>query len=197
MQRIAGTFADFKLIKGRKVAQIVVEIPIEQADAIVAALGGLPNPAVERWVAMAPVNMEAARAASSETAEQRSNHSAQGEADSLRVSEGSRPASASPASERKQLSVASKIALTCRQPTFQAFLRQEPGLLGTLWCDARNQAFDNGVDEAAAQPHALAEAAVKKFCGVSRKRDIAERPHAVERWDMVLASYEHWQRRAA
>lgn len=50
---IRGTFADFRLIKGRKVAQLVVEIPIEEADAALATLGGLPQPAAERWVALA------------------------------------------------------------------------------------------------------------------------------------------------
>jgi len=48
-----GTFADFRLIKGRKCAQIVIEVPIEQADQALAALGGLPQPATEAWVAIA------------------------------------------------------------------------------------------------------------------------------------------------
>jgi hypothetical protein len=48
-----GTFADFRLIKGRKCAQIVVEVPIEQADQALSALGGLPQPATEAWVAIA------------------------------------------------------------------------------------------------------------------------------------------------
>jgi hypothetical protein len=48
-----GTFADFRLIKGRKTAQIIIEVPIEQADQALAALGGLPQPATEAWVAIA------------------------------------------------------------------------------------------------------------------------------------------------
>jgi predicted metalloenzyme YecM len=48
-----GTFADFRLIKGRKVCQIVIEVPIEQANQALAALGGLPQPATEAWVAIA------------------------------------------------------------------------------------------------------------------------------------------------
>lgn len=55
-----GTFADFKLIKTRKVAQLVVEIPIEEADAALAALGGLPRSDVDRWVAVARLDMAAA-----------------------------------------------------------------------------------------------------------------------------------------
>jgi len=53
---IRGTFADFRLIKGRKVAQLVVELPIEEADAALATLGGLPQPHTERWVALARLN---------------------------------------------------------------------------------------------------------------------------------------------
>jgi hypothetical protein len=48
-----GTFSDFRLIKGRKVCQIVIEVPIEQADQALVALGGLPQPATEAWVAIA------------------------------------------------------------------------------------------------------------------------------------------------
>ena len=49
----SATFSDFRLVKGRKVAQIVLECPLEQADAALAVLGGVPNPASERWVAVA------------------------------------------------------------------------------------------------------------------------------------------------
>lgn len=52
---IAGVFSDFKLIKTRSCAQIVIEVPIEQADEALVQLGGLPQPAKERWVAVAPL----------------------------------------------------------------------------------------------------------------------------------------------
>lgn len=55
MTAICASFADFKLIKGRKVCQLVCEVPLEQADAALAALGGLPNPHAERWVGIAPL----------------------------------------------------------------------------------------------------------------------------------------------
>jgi hypothetical protein len=47
-----GTYSDIKLVRGRKVAQVVVEIPIEAATAFVAAFG-MPDPAEETWVALA------------------------------------------------------------------------------------------------------------------------------------------------
>jgi hypothetical protein len=53
---IQGTFAEVKFIKTRKVCQIVIELPIEQADAALSALGGVPRPDAERWVAVAQLD---------------------------------------------------------------------------------------------------------------------------------------------
>jgi hypothetical protein len=53
---IQATFSDFRLVKGRKVAQLVLEIPLEQADAALSTLGGIPQPQSERWVAIARLN---------------------------------------------------------------------------------------------------------------------------------------------
>lgn len=41
---ISATFSDFRLVKGRKVAQLVFEVPLESADAALETLGGLPRP---------------------------------------------------------------------------------------------------------------------------------------------------------
>ena len=49
---IQGTFADFKLIKGRSVLQIVIEVPIEHGDAVIKAFG-VPQPGHEIPVAVA------------------------------------------------------------------------------------------------------------------------------------------------
>lgn len=54
-----GTFSDFKLIRGRKCAQIVIEVPLEEADAALRALGGLPRPDQEAWVAVARLDPKA------------------------------------------------------------------------------------------------------------------------------------------
>lgn len=60
MTAIQATFSDFKLVKSRKVAQLVMEVPIEQADHAVKALGGLPQFSSEQWVGIAPLKREAA-----------------------------------------------------------------------------------------------------------------------------------------
>lgn len=54
-------FSDFRIVKGRKVCQLVFELPIEAADEALQALGGLPQPATERWFGIARLTEEAAR----------------------------------------------------------------------------------------------------------------------------------------
>jgi hypothetical protein len=47
-----ATYSDLRFVKSRKVAQIVLELPIEQADSFIQAFGS-PNPASETWCAIA------------------------------------------------------------------------------------------------------------------------------------------------
>ena len=58
---IQATFADFKLIRGRKVAQLVFEVPIEQTDAALTSLGGLPSSVDERWCALCRLDLSKAK----------------------------------------------------------------------------------------------------------------------------------------
>lgn len=53
---ILATFSDLKLIRGRKVAQLVFEVPIEEAQKATNALG-FPNAAAEKWCAIALTNL--------------------------------------------------------------------------------------------------------------------------------------------
>jgi hypothetical protein len=53
-----ASFSDWKLIRGRKVVQIVLEVPLEAADEAYNVLGGMPNPASEIWCAVARLNPE-------------------------------------------------------------------------------------------------------------------------------------------
>lgn len=55
MIAISATFSDFRIVKGRKVAQLIFETPLEAADEALRMLGGLPRPDAERWVGIAPL----------------------------------------------------------------------------------------------------------------------------------------------
>lgn len=48
-----ATYSDWRVIKGRKVVQIVVELPLEKADHAYKVLGGMPNQGAEAWLAIA------------------------------------------------------------------------------------------------------------------------------------------------
>ena len=48
-----ATYSDFRLIKTRKVAQFVFEVPLEGCNSALNAMGGMPNPAAEVWCAVA------------------------------------------------------------------------------------------------------------------------------------------------
>lgn len=56
MSAVAGTFVKMESVATRKVVRLHIECPIEQADEILTALGGYPDPANARWVGIAPLN---------------------------------------------------------------------------------------------------------------------------------------------
>ena len=51
-----ATYSDWRLIKGRKVVQVVFEVPLEGAGQAYDALGGMPDPSKEVWCAVARLN---------------------------------------------------------------------------------------------------------------------------------------------
>ena len=50
---IKATFADIQTVKSRNVLVLKFECPLEQADAALRALGGVPIPGTERWCGIA------------------------------------------------------------------------------------------------------------------------------------------------
>lgn len=59
---IKAAWADFRIIKGRKVASLSFEVPLETADEALAVLGGVPRPDQSQWVAIARLTEPAASA---------------------------------------------------------------------------------------------------------------------------------------
>ncbi len=60
MAAIRATYSDLKLVKNRKVLQLIFEVPIEEADNALRVLGGMPRADAETWVGIAPITEEAA-----------------------------------------------------------------------------------------------------------------------------------------
>lgn len=63
MSAIAATFVDIRTVKSRGQVQLVFEVPIAGADAVLAALGGIPQPQESRWVGIARLKDEPASVA--------------------------------------------------------------------------------------------------------------------------------------
>lgn len=57
---IKGTFTFMRPVASRKIVQLIIELPIEHADAAQLALGGYPDPSNPKWVALARLNERAA-----------------------------------------------------------------------------------------------------------------------------------------
>lgn len=96
-----GSYADWKLIKTRGVVQVVVEIPLADADAAYAVLGGMPDPGHERWVAVAALQSAEAQP---------------------RQIESKRTAGAK--RDWKELQPQQQAGIRCGEPSFVAFLRE-------------------------------------------------------------------------
>jgi len=147
-----ATFSDFRLVKGRKVAQIVVEVPIEEADHALLALGGIPRPDIARWVAVAQISPEALDQATPQS-----------------VATGSTPAEpkqpVASVGDRKEYTLANRIGMTCADPDFQKWLsaryngtevnKDTVGPLVRAICGVETRADIKPGTEAATKWHAL------------------------------------------
>lgn len=89
------------------------------------------------------------------------------------------------AAEKKPLGVASKVALRCQDPDFAEFLRTDPSGFAMEWTRAARQI--GGGDG-----KAIAETLVKRWCGVERKRDIADDENALRLWQEIDRDFQRW-----
>jgi hypothetical protein len=121
-QTFAGVFTDFKLVKTRNVAQVIVEVPIEAADQALATLGGLPRADQSPWVAVARLNCTSV------------NPPAEPETSSVKI--------------KRDWPMASQIHLRCQEPSLWKFL-QEHHDFAPLWKRARNFGLEFGGEVAA------------------------------------------------
>jgi len=104
MTAFRATYADMKLIKTRQVVQIIFEVPQKDFDAAYEVLGGLPNPAAERWFGIAAIDVSAVA--------------------QPRQSEGGK-STAGAKRDWRELSPAQQAGIRCDESTFSAFLKEQ------------------------------------------------------------------------
>lgn len=162
---IRGTFSDFKLIKTRKLAQLIIEIPIEQADAALTALGGLPRSDAERWCAIALLD-PTIRGTVDALREVTKKHSIKFDADEIAALRQEEP------KERRAF---------CELPFPQQAGIKSADVHFQLWLSNHNACFAEEPDCAAA---------IRRHCRVKSRADILPGTDAGERWLALLREYE-------
>jgi hypothetical protein len=108
---IRATYSDWRLIKTRGVVQVVMEVPLADADAAYDVLGGMPNPANERWFGIAPIK------------EVMPNTSSKPAVDARPEPKQDKPARAK--REWRDLPPDMQAGIRCNDPAFSAFLCEE------------------------------------------------------------------------
>lgn len=104
MSAFKAVYSDFKLVKTRGVIQVILEVPVEQADAAYEVLGGMPQPSKERWFAVAALAPGAAAAKPDPVDQPRPDRAKR---------------------DWRDLPASQQAALRCDDATFRAFLNEE------------------------------------------------------------------------
>lgn len=166
-------FTDWRLIKGRKVVQVVLELPIEQADQAYQALGGMPNPAQSAWVAVARLKPER------QVVPNRNNDSSPERDKSQPASEHPEPPvrARKPVASEKRL--AQQAGIMCAATDFQQFLIEHHMM-------PRHSPDGKLLHERAAT-------AVRLICGVKSRSEVIPGTSAAEKWDQLMGQFEMWK----
>ena len=110
---IRGTYADWRLVKTRGVVQIVIEVPLSDSGAAFDVMGGMPNPANERWFGIAPLKKEVM-----------SDIQPPIVSDAWPEPRQDKPARAKPKRDWRDILPSNQAGIRCSEPEFAAFLRE-------------------------------------------------------------------------
>ena len=108
MTAFRATYSDWKLIKTRGVVQVVMEVPLANADAAYDVLGGMPVHGKERWFGIAALKSPAEEAPRN-------------------VPSGSPPSTRPDGTKRmdwREVQPAAQAGIRSNEPEFWAFLRE-------------------------------------------------------------------------
>lgn len=159
----SAAYSDFKLIKTRGVVSISFEIPLQNVDLALQALGGMPDASKERWFGIAALQLNEGVTV----------------APDLPV-EAAGPCGESldrPRIHRKPIDPSKKLAqqagILCADPVFWRFLRE--------------QGYQNAIDEANATE------VVRHRCVVKSRAEIIPGTVAADNWDRLYSKFVTWK----
>jgi hypothetical protein len=162
-----ASYSDWKLIRTRKVVQIVLEVPVEAAGQAYDVLGGMPNSGAEIWCAIARLQGRK---------ESEAHQRATDDSRSTPARHDRSPASVSPGPMRAKFSdklYAQQAGILCNDPKFIRFL-----------CER----FDYTKIEAG-EPAAVV---IRDYCDVQSRSEIRPGTDAGTRWELLLSAYRVW-----
>lgn len=170
-----ASFADWKLIKTRGCVQVVFEIPLHEADAAYQALGGMPDPAKERWFGIARLNPSNVAGVPATSAAREA-----GEDLGEPSTSASRP--------RKPVAIDKRLAqqagIACADPMFQAFLAT---CKRNAW-----DAFDvMGMQNATRTERSAST--VRVLCGVGSRKEIVNGTPEGDEWQKLYGEFLVWR----
>lgn len=170
---IGGVFSDLRSVKTRSVVQLVIEVPIEQAEAVIRAFG-YPQPGHEIPVAVARL-LDAPERASDEHAVNASTRN-----DGIPVD----PATGKPHAPRKDrrhwstLTFSEQSGIRCAEPAFWKYLSEV----------LSQHAITNDVEAARF---------VRHWCGVESRSELKALTPAGKSWTDLDKQFDVWMKDAA
>ena len=179
MTAIKAAFSDFRIVKGRKVAQLIFEVPLEAANSALAALGGLPMPDGEMWAGIARLDDKVASKAPKSLEE--------ATYEMLKVGPGpmlltpydgliSDPPNQfdKPHRHFDELPLPQQAGILAKEPSFWKFLVEQKRLPPDT------------------QEYRAADY-IRNVCGVQSRSEIKPNTLPEKRWQMIRSAYEAWK----
>lgn len=166
-----AVYSDWKLVKTRGVIQVVLEVPLADADAAYDVLGGMPQAGKERWFGVAALKSD--------------------QKDSTPSVQQPQPVVDKPQAgakrEWRDMQPAQQAALRCNDVKFRVFLRDE---YEEIWRETAG--FMSG-RETTVEADRAAEC-VRMFCGVQSRSELNTNHKARVIWHQLDDHFQAWQR---
>lgn len=160
-------FVDTRRVKGRKVLQIICEVPLEQEQRIMETLGW-PNPATGLPVAIARLDPSVAKGGQSDTAPSPS------------VSDGGSDSPVQPKKRFSELPRSAQAALKCKDPEFQVWLAEK-----------YKAAWDSAYYENDSHSETAAILVLKAALGIVSRKSLDSVERHAEAFDRILTDFDY------
>lgn len=173
---ILATFSDLKLVKGRKCAQLIFEVPIEQASAAVNILG-MPNPAKEIWCGIAVTNLRGAPNGNAGSEGRSSTHEPTNAPSPLKTHLAGGDANGGPSFSRASEAPPAKpnstrAVMMAKDEEFQKYMRS--------------------IGYRLARDEQTTDAAIKEYCRVQSKTELNE-GHGANNFELLRQAFRGWK----